>query len=303
MGERRAIGGYHPQYRVAAGLVLRALRDGTLESIRIADPEAGRVDDLQISTPGRLDAYQIKWSKFPQTITFHDLLRATPDKPSLIHQLADGWRRLKSHSGNHVTVHLLTDDFPSTNDHVPGASQPQIADHFAAFLAEEWNPRSQQANHPIATRWSRAWTELSDASGLEPSDFDTFVLSCRFDLGYRLPDDAADEVDSIDVTGEARVWISDLDRLQLTLYSVIPDQRQIIQLTRDALLDRLGWRQRVEFRSRHEFPPTTIPYEEIRGTAAELFHALETETGGYFVLLGTPGSASVDTQNRPLIDS
>lgn len=63
MGERRAIGGYHPQYRVAAGLILRAFRDGTLESVRVADPEAGRVDDLQIATRGRLDAYQIKWSR------------------------------------------------------------------------------------------------------------------------------------------------------------------------------------------------------------------------------------------------
>lgn len=48
MGERRAIGGYHPQYRVAAGLIIRALRNGALEWIRVADPEAGRVDDLQI---------------------------------------------------------------------------------------------------------------------------------------------------------------------------------------------------------------------------------------------------------------
>ena len=59
MGERRAIGGYHPQYRVAAGLILRGLRDGTLEWIRVADPEAGRVDDFQIATANSLDAYQV----------------------------------------------------------------------------------------------------------------------------------------------------------------------------------------------------------------------------------------------------
>ena len=48
MGERRAIGGYHPQYRVAAGLIVRALRNGALDWIRVADPDAGRVDDPQI---------------------------------------------------------------------------------------------------------------------------------------------------------------------------------------------------------------------------------------------------------------
>lgn len=68
MGERRAIGGYHPQYRVAAGLILRALRDGTLDWTRVADPEAGHVDDFRIATPNGLDAYQVKWSRFPQTL-------------------------------------------------------------------------------------------------------------------------------------------------------------------------------------------------------------------------------------------
>jgi len=65
MGERRAIGGYHPQYRVAAGLIIRALRNGALEWIRVADPEAGRVDDLQIGARDVLDAFQvaaISWS-------------------------------------------------------------------------------------------------------------------------------------------------------------------------------------------------------------------------------------------------
>lgn len=73
-------------------------------------------------------------------------------------------------------------------------------------------------------------------------------------------------------------------------HSVVADKRQIVQLSRDELLDRLGWRQRLQFRSRHEFPPTAIPYEEITGTAAELFHALLVNTGGYVILLGTPGS-------------
>ena len=36
----------------------------------MADPEAGRVDDLQIGAGGLLDAFQVKWSRFPQTFTF-----------------------------------------------------------------------------------------------------------------------------------------------------------------------------------------------------------------------------------------
>jgi hypothetical protein len=289
MGERRAIGGYHPQYRVAAGLILRALREGTLEWIRVADPEAGRVDDLQIATRDRLDAYQIKWSRFPQSITFNDIVRAGADRPSLISQLADGWRRLKFQHQRRIVVHLLTDDFPSTNDHVPGASQPQSADHFAAFLTGAWQPRSQDTSYSPPKRWSQAWAALTGASGLQPGEFDALVAACRLDLGYRLPDDI-DDADSHNLQREASAWKSDLDQLQLALFGIVADKRQIVQLTRNELLDWLGWRERLEFRSRHDFPPTSIPYEEITGTAEELFRALQTQAGGYLILLGTPGS-------------
>ena len=119
MGERRAIGGYHPQYRLAAGLIIRGLRNGTLEWIRVADPGAGRVDDLQIAAGGLLDAFQVKWSRFPQTFTFNDLVKPSIDRRSLIQQLTDGWQRLRAANPiRSVTVHLLTDDFASTHDHL-----------------------------------------------------------------------------------------------------------------------------------------------------------------------------------------
>lgn len=291
MGERRAIGGYHPQYRVAAGLIVRALRSGALEWIRVADPEAGRVDDLQIGAGGLLDAYQVKWSRSPQTFTFNDLVKPSVDRPSLIRQLADGWQRLRAaNPDRRVTVHLVTDDFASTHDHLPDAAQPHTADHFAAFLAEAWEPRSQQPDQPIPARWRRVWELLVGASGLSPDAFDAFVSACRLDLGYRLPDDQLDAAESIDASREAAVWKSDLDELQLALYSTVADRRMIVQLSRGELLDRLSWRDRIEFRSRHEFPPTTIPYEEVTGTAEDLFRALTTHSGGYIVLLGTPGS-------------
>jgi hypothetical protein len=56
MGERRAID------RVAAGLILRALRDGALESVLVADPEAGRVDDLQIASVSTFGAGSPAWT-------------------------------------------------------------------------------------------------------------------------------------------------------------------------------------------------------------------------------------------------
>jgi hypothetical protein len=74
-GERRAIGGYFPQYRIASSLVLRHLRD--LQWIRVADQF-------------RVDAFQVKWSQHPDKFSFTDLTTASSKKPSLIAQLADG---------------------------------------------------------------------------------------------------------------------------------------------------------------------------------------------------------------------
>jgi hypothetical protein len=63
-GERRALRSLAAQYRVASKLVLDALFDGELEWVRLVDPEAGRLDDIVIGRPSRVDAYQVKWSDY-----------------------------------------------------------------------------------------------------------------------------------------------------------------------------------------------------------------------------------------------
>jgi len=109
--------GYVPQYKVAAELIYNALVDGTFEWARIADPEAGRVDDIQIAKPGRLDAYQVKWSETVQNVTFQNLIAEEKKgkakaKPSLLRQLAEGWQRLnRLHSNHQVFVHLYLEMF------------------------------------------------------------------------------------------------------------------------------------------------------------------------------------------------
>src|SRR6266567_293789 len=95
-GERRAIGGYYPQYRIAASLILRHLQNDSLQWIRLADPEAGRVDDFQIGSQARVDAFQVKWHMYGDNFTFNDLKAPSGGDPSLISQLADGWQRLRA---------------------------------------------------------------------------------------------------------------------------------------------------------------------------------------------------------------
>ena len=73
-GERIATSGYRHLYLVSADHVIKALSARRLEWIRVADPEARRVDDIQIGTTGRVDAYQVKWTQYGGTLTLGDLI-------------------------------------------------------------------------------------------------------------------------------------------------------------------------------------------------------------------------------------
>ena len=119
-GERNAIIGYDGQYRASASLILEGLLNAQLDWVRIADPEAGRVDDLQIGSQGRVDAYQVKWSQYPQLFNFNELVGDNSSTGGLIAQLAQGWTTLRSINPNsRVVVHLITNESPSAHGQIP----------------------------------------------------------------------------------------------------------------------------------------------------------------------------------------
>ena len=283
-GERRAITGYYPQYRVAAALILRALREENLESIRVADPEAGRVDDVQIASRGRLDAFQVKWSRHGDPpVTFRELTKDDDSTPSLVAQLADGWKKLRGmNSGTHVVVHLISNRRPSVHDRLPGGTR-----HFAAFVQEVWNVAHRETGlgpWVPPSEWSTAWGALHAASRLSAPEFVEFVKDCELEFGYELPRASSPQ------TSDGEIFTGDLKQLTEVLFGTVFDPAQIIVLSRDALLARVGWRDRVDFRSRHEFPLDEVRYEPITATVTELHAALDTLAGGYLGLLGSPGS-------------
>lgn len=287
-GERRAIGGYYPQYRISASLILRGLREERLQWIRVAEPEAGRLDDLQIGSQSRVDAFQVKWSKYGGNFTFKDLIRPSGDKPSLIVQLADGWMRLqRAYPGHRIMVHLVTNESLSVSDKPPVSDPPPIPQHFAAFIEQVWNPAgkvSPNSSWSVPEAWQPAWQALRVASGLSVADFEAFVWDCELEFGYRLPGSERA------IVRDQEIAQQDLEHLTQTLFATVADPARIIELTRDQLLARLGWEKRFEFKSHHEFPEPEIPYHPIEATLRQLEQALSNLPGGYIAVLGTPGS-------------
>jgi hypothetical protein len=289
-GERRAIGGYYAQYRVSASLILHSLREDNLQWIRVADPQAGRVDDLQIGSQSRVDALQMKWGQYSGSFTFEDLTRASVNAPAPIAQLADGWKRLRStYPGSLIVVHLVTNNIPSvsSSQHMPIGEPPPTPRHFAAFIEQVWKPARKMlpnSNWSVPQAWRPTWEALQMASGLCATDFKAFVQDCELEFGYHPPGS------EMGTTRDQQVAQADLVRLTQTLFGTVADPARLIELTREALLVRLGWKARLEYRSRHEFPVDEALYQPIEATAHQLQSALDSLSGGYIAVLGTPGS-------------
>ncbi len=287
-GERRAASGYSNQYRVAAFLVYRALCRGELTAIRVADVDAGRVDDLQILRAGRIDAYQVKWSLYAESLTFKGLRTPEADKPSLIGQLGDGWKLLRGrNAGTRVVVHLLTNDRPSVGDRPPVGTPAPSPDHFAAFLAQAWDPACRAVpSDPLAVPagWRPAWDDLQKESGLVPDEFAAFVRDCELEVSYTLP-----EIDA-PLPGERATVERDRNDLAHFLFTTVGGTERLVELTRAELLRRLGWESRFRPVNHHQWPPGPLLYQPVASTATELARALDTLTEGYVALLGTPGS-------------
>lgn len=226
-GERAALAGFTPQYRLAARLTLRALADQCLEWVKVADPEAGRLDDFQIATPRRLDAYQFKWATYPTTVTYNDLTKETKvplpggtNTPGLLAQLADGWKRLAvSNPGRRVVVHLVTNENPSDapNAVLPVGNPPPTDKHLAAFFAQAW-PSVRGGPRPpedaVPARWKKTLVAFQKETGLSDAEFGQFVLDCEFDFGETVA-----EPQSESIAGRQRQH--DLDRLRQLFQDVV----------------------------------------------------------------------------------
>ena len=283
-GERAAARGYVNQYLVAAEIILDALVEGSLEWIRVADPEAGRLDDIQIARPHRFDAYQVKWSEYSKNITFNNLFSEDSGSPPLIAQLSDGWKRLsEKYLDREVTVHLVSNRNPSTGDRIPVEADSPGPYHFAAFLRHCWGNREGWCKEEIQIppKWKPAVERIQEESGLEPTTFLKFAFACNFAVGYHL-----------------RLESDDIKRIANLLWEIVADDRREVEIQKDDLISRLGWQDRFQFRSRHEFPVDESLYQPIETTIAGLEVAIEQSDSGYIALIGTPGSGKSTTLTK-----
>lgn len=299
-GERAAICGYNSQYCISASLILHRLQERNLEWIRIADPKGGRLDDFQIGSNYRVDAYQMKWSEYPDNFTFNDFTAGSEEKPSLVLQLAEGWKELsKKYPDSRIIVHLVTNKVPSasTSQKMPAENPAPVKKHFAGFIEQCWKPAQKipiDSDWEFTPEWKNTWKEIREASRLSEKDFKIFVRSCELEFGYDLPKIG------MPTTREQLIIKQDLDDLTLALIDMVADPEFIIELTRKEILIRLGWKGRLEYSNPHEFPIDENLYQPIEETVEEISSAIKKLPGGYITVLGSPGSGKSTTLTKTL---
>lgn len=286
-GERAALRGYRRQYDHIATLVYDALVADEFVSLRLTDPEAGRVDDLVLLTRRSVDGYQFKSAEFPGAVTFSQLLapgrtRSGNPAPSPIEAFADGWNRLRVHHGT-ARVHLVTEDYASVNDHLgdTGNANAPSPDHFHAFLDRVLIPISTGGLSitDVPTGWLPALERLRATTGLPQDVVDEFLQNLYIEMGTASPLPTAPSTRRSDI-----IALSD------ALYRLVSGAPDVVVLDRRAVLDLVEWADRPRLRSRHDFPVDLDTYAPLNLAIAELDQHLTDHAQGYVGVVGPPGS-------------
>jgi hypothetical protein len=279
MGERRARWGYGYQDKVATDRILHILRDDlregstVFEGVRLADLQAGRVDDFVLVWKRRVEGNSIKWSGDALPMNWGDLIGGE----GLLKELAEGLFELRRRwTDRTVIVHLQTNRPPSLE------TRPnQIISSFsvAEFLRDHWEkgPTAQDSQ-----TLKEAWERIVEHTGLSIADFGDFCKGCRFSLAFADPPGVGPD------TEDWRHYLRQFDALHKSIATWLTDNPNSDFIDRDFLLWAIGFRgNRTGLIQR--FPPPQIPYEPNATAADQLKQQIQSVSGGYIAVTGCAG--------------
>jgi len=272
-GERAAMGGYLPQFDEFAWFVYLNLINKKLEWIRIADPKAKKLDDIQFSTHSEIHAYQVKWTIAYANITFVNFKELLP-------LITSSWENLKSANPcKEIKPHLITNKPASVHDAVKDGDTK--IGSFSDFLSEAW--AKIKSNQLVDDKWKPILEDLRKETNLNLSEFEDFISCFDFQHSYQKKDF---EVKKTPYSKEDE----DLVRLTRFLWEEAGGTDRKINFSRQMIIQRLGWSDRFKTIFNHELIVDKQRYQPIQSTINSLNSKLSAHKGGYIFLQGGPGS-------------
>ena len=281
-GERAAIGGYLPQFDEFAWFVYLNLVNKKLEWIRIADPEAEELDDIQYSTYSEIHAYQVKWTIANANISFANFT-------DLIPLITSSWKNLKTaNPSKKIIPHLITNKPTSSHDSLKDSNNTKIGS-FEDFISEVWV--KIKSNQSIDDKWKPIIEELKKISTLNDSEFEEFILCFDFQYSYQKREI---KVQKMIFSKEDE----DLVKLSRFLFEEAGGNERNVEFSREKIIQRLGWADRFKTFFNHELIVDRQRYQPIQSSIDLLNLKLTEHKNGYLFLQGGPGSGKSTLLNQ-----
>jgi hypothetical protein len=269
MGEKRSRWGYGYQDKVATARILDILRtelrtgSREFEGVRLADVQAGRIDDFVLVWKAGVQGNSIKWSGEAEPINWGDLIGAD----GLIKELSDGFTRLSQvWSGKRISARLQSNRPASTERH---HAQLIKTLSVSEFLNVHW------ADGPLnggSFDLNEAWDKIRNHTGVSEPDFSRFIAACEIVLGFPEPPLSGPDTD------DHRRYLKQFDALHKAISVWLTNNPNAEFISRQFLLEAIGY-QTHRSDLIQTFPLPQIPYER-NATAAERLNRLIADTAG-----------------------
>lgn len=276
-GDRIDIGGKLPQFDAFAWFIYKELIQNNLDWIRVADPEAKKLDDIQYSTKSEIRAYQVKWSNLdkPAPFSYNDFVEILPE----IH---DGWKALCSYhqkENKKVFAFLLTNRPLSKHDSIKYNDKKigSFQDFYNQVFVNIKN------NLTIDPKWNPIIDEVLKLLKLNINDLTILFKNIDIRYGFTLQKFQNDSL----IGFKQREDVLQLSRF---IIQEIANTKQTVQFSSVQLINLLSWEERFYTTFQHDLIIDKKKYQPINETIIALNEAVEKKDNGYIFLIGGPGT-------------
>jgi len=280
-GERAAMGGYLPQFDEFAWFVYLNLINDKLEWIRVADPKAEKLDDIQYSTYSELHAYQVKWTIADANISFANFIELIP-------LITSSWKSLKTDNpSKKIIPHLITNKPVSSHDSLKNGSTK--IGSFEDFISQVWT--KLKSNKAFDTKWDSIITEFKKSTSLDDTEFNEFIDVFDFQPSYKKKQFSV---------GNTKYSKEDEDLQQISRFIIekVASSERSVQFNRQDIIKELAWSERFKTVFNHELIVDRQKYQPIQSTIDLLDSKLVEHKMGYLFLQGSPGSGKSTLLNQ-----